>query len=316
MSIRFDGADLSHHNADAGPIDWPTLRSASWWVATKATQGLAYVDPTFTAHRQQMAAQGFTHRLYYGWLSANVDPVAQANFYLATIGALTKGAGCMIDAEEGGITAAGVIAWCETVEAVTRRPVAVYTGAYTAGGTIWQNTQIRTSPFGPRPMHLAAYTTEAKAKALPGVAAYPWSAWQYSSDGPVPGVVGRCDMNRVDVVAHYDLACGVASFPPPHPDNGPTPQEDDVITEADIYKDQDTPGDKYVLLREGFFRPVSAVELGLLGIPLTLELGKPVSKADRDTMAALVPAPVASIPAMHIAADIDTATWHVSGSIG
>lgn len=207
---RFDGADLSHHQDDAGPIDWPTLRQASWWVATKVTQGLAYVDPTFTAHRAEMTAQGFTHRGLYGWIEPMGSSTAQAQHFLSTVGTLSSGEFAMCDAEQGGITAAMVLEWVRTVEAVTHRPVAVYTGAFVAGGTIWQSTEIRHSNFGPRPMHLAAYTTEAKAKALPGVKAYPWSAWQYSSDGPVPGVVGRCDMNRVDDVAVYDVACGIS----------------------------------------------------------------------------------------------------------
>lgn len=218
--IRLDGADLSHHQDDAGPIDWPALRAATWWIATKATQSTQYVDPTFNAHWAQMAAQGFTHRGLYHWLSHTTDPAAQAAHFLTCVGTLHVGEFCMLDAEEAGITAAQVLAWLRAVEAVTHRPCAVYTGAYVAGGTIWQTAEIRNSVYGPRPMHLAAYTTEAKAKALPGVAANPWSAWQWSSNGPVPGVVGRCDMNRVDIVAHFDLAAGISN---------PQPEVDDVL---------------------------------------------------------------------------------------
>jgi hypothetical protein len=134
----------------------------------------------------------------------------------------------MLDAEEAGITAADCLVWCETVEAVTRRPAAVYTGAYVTGGTIWQDSGLRRSRYGRRPFILAAYTTEAKARALPGVAAYRWSSWQYSSSGPVPGITGRCDMNRVDDWAAYDLASGV-SMPVPIPvvTPAPEPMEDD-----------------------------------------------------------------------------------------
>lgn len=214
VPVRFDGADISHHQDDAGPIDWPTLRSVSAWVATKATQSTTYVDPTCETHRAQMGAQAFTRRGLYHWLSHTTSPTAQARHFLNCVGTLHVGEFVMLDAEEGGITAAMCLEWLTAVEAVTRRPGSVYSGAYVAGGTIWQSTEIRRSPYGSRPMHLAAYTSEAKAKALPGVAAYPWSAWQYSSNGPVPGVTGRCDMNRVDVMAHYDLAAGV---PPPTP---------------------------------------------------------------------------------------------------
>lgn len=204
MTIRFDGADLSHYQAT---IDWPTLRAASWWVATKATQGVNYTDPTFATHWAEMGV-GFTHRLAYHWLVPYMSPAAQAARFLSV---WDRTGGAMLDAEQGGITVADVIGWCEAVEAVTLRPVSVYTGAYVAGGTIWQSAAVRTSKYGPRPMHLAAYTTEAKALALPGVNAYPWDAWQYSSNGPVAGVAGRCDMNRVDNRPAYDLACGITS---------------------------------------------------------------------------------------------------------
>ena len=208
VPIRFDGADLSHHNDDAGPIDWPMLRSAGSWIATKATQSTGYVDPTFAEHRRQMALQAFTHRGLYHWLSSTTDPVAQALHFLAVVGSLVPGEFAMLDAEEAGITEAMVLAWCEVVEAFTGRPCTIYSGAFVTAGTIWQSDQIRNGAHGRRPMHLAAYTTEARAKALPGVATHPWQAWQYTSNGPVPGVVGRCDMNRIDDVAAYDLAAG------------------------------------------------------------------------------------------------------------
>jgi GH25 family lysozyme M1 (1,4-beta-N-acetylmuramidase) len=321
---RFDGADLSHHQDDAGPIDWPTLRAASLgaWIATKATQSTGYTDPTCAAHRAQMATQGFIHRGLYHWLSPNTDPAAQAAHFLDVIGTLHPGEFAMLDAEERGITAAMVLAWLAAVEQVTRRPAAVYTGAYVAGGTIWQSTAIRHSIYGPRPMHLAAYTTEEKALALPGVAAYPWDAWQYSSNGPVPGVVGRCDMNRIDNRAAYDLACGIQAAPLP-------PQEDDMPTvitnlaprqfQGVIYQ----PGEiKWALMDDGTKRHMG-IDHKLFGSPA----GTPVSNADLDACPDYVP-PVTVIPPVtvppitvppltgHLVADVDTGTWHITGSVG
>lgn len=216
---RLDGADLSHYQAT---IDWPALRAATWWCATKATQGTTSVDPTFAEHWAQMRAQGFTHRLAYHWLDPVSDPVVQAQHFLSVVGELRAGEGTMLDAEQGGITVERSIVWCETVEAVTHRPCSVYSGVYVAGGTIWRSVNMRSSKYGRRPMHLAAYTTLAKAVAL--VKGDLWDAWQYSSDGPVPGVVGRCDMNEIASITAYDLACGLVVRPPvPAP-----PTEDDM----------------------------------------------------------------------------------------
>lgn len=75
----------------------------------------------------------------------------------------------------------------------------------------------------------------------------------------------------------------------PDPQPQPPQEDDDVITQADIYKAEENPGDKFVLMREGTFRPISETELNLLGIPLTLELGKPATKADRDALGPYLP---------------------------
>src|SRR5207244_4120076 len=161
------------------------------WFACKATQSVRYLDPTFRRFRTEAAALNFRAVGLYHWLSPTSDPAAQAAWFLSSTDGLDVGEFAMLDAEEIGITAGQCLAWCEAVESFTHRPCAVYTGAFVAGGTVWQSTRLRTGKYGARPMILAAYTTEAKAKALPGVQAYPWSSWQYSSSGPVPGITGR-----------------------------------------------------------------------------------------------------------------------------
>lgn len=204
---RFDGADISHYQNEAGPINWQALKNASLgsYFACKATQRANYLDPFFSINRNQSLAVGFEFRLFYHWLSpSNQAPIKdQVNWYLNKIGTLEKGEGVMLDAEESGITAQGTIDWCNAVEQKVQKPCAVYTGAYVAG--LWTNTTLFD---GKRGRHLAAYTTEAKALQLPGVNQFPWDFWQYSSNGPVPGITGRCDMNRIDNVNKLQLICG------------------------------------------------------------------------------------------------------------
>lgn len=235
---RLDGPDVSHFQYDdKPPIDWAATAAAGcWWGATKVTQSTAYLDPTAAQSRDGMRAAGFTHIGLYHWLSSTSDPKSQAAWFLANIGLLVPGEFVMLDVEEPGVTAGQVLAWCEAVEAVTRRPVVVYTGAYIAGGTIWQSTRVRTSTYGPRPMILAAYATEATARALPGVKAYPWDGWQFSSDGPVPGVTGRCDMDRIDNRPAFDLAAGITKAQPSQPSETDMPA---IVTHSDDYDDAD-----------------------------------------------------------------------------
>lgn len=232
---RFDGMDGSHWQVDAGPVDMLALFRASQgnWIAWKATQSIAMVDPTFARKRQEAKAVGFRSRFFYHWLSSTRDVAAQVAHYLRTLGPLEVGEGVMLDAEEAGITVESCLAWLEGVEAVTRRPSDVYTGLYVAGGTIWRDPRIRMSKYGPRPMHLAAYISVSALTArlaAQGVAHLPVHAWQYSSDGPVPGVVGRCDMNSILDRAAFDRACGLDTpVPTPIPIPIPVPLEDDPM---------------------------------------------------------------------------------------
>ena len=234
LARRFDGMDGSHWQEDAGPVDMLALFRASpgSWIAWKATQSIAYVDPTFARKRQEAKAVGFRSRFFYHWLSSTKDPLLQAQHYIRTIGSFEPGEGAMIDAEEAGITVEMCLTWLEGVEAFTKQPCDVYTGLYVAGGTIWRDPRIRMSKFGPRPMHLAAYVSVANLTARLtqlGVADLMVHAWQYSSDGPVPGITGRCDMNAINDVPAFLRACGLSPAPTEPPVPTPVPLEDDPM---------------------------------------------------------------------------------------
>lgn len=278
---RLDGVDVAHYQYDSGPLNWATVAAIpTWWAATKLTQSTTYADPTGQRSRMAFLAAGMTHRGLYHWLSSTTDPAEQAAKFLRELGPVAVGEFAMLDAEEAGITTAGALTWCETVEAVTHRPAVVYSGAYVTGGTIWQSTKLRESKYGRRPFILAAYTTEAKALALPGVRAYPWQAWQFSSNGPVPGVVGRCDMDRVDDRAAFDTACGFTAHTTPiEVQPSPTPQGDDmpaVFTNAEAHSLDGAsygPGVvKWVVMPDGSKRHIGGVEAAVYGTPAGVAL--------------------------------------------
>jgi GH25 family lysozyme M1 (1,4-beta-N-acetylmuramidase) len=225
------GPDVAHYQYEAGaPIDWPTVRTACVWAAAKLTQSTGYLDPTAARSRLSMTAMEFPHRGLYHWLSSTTDPEKQAAWYLRNLASgLVTGEFSMLDAEENGITVEMALAWLEAVEAVIRRPCVVYTGVYVAAGSIWSDPRLRESKWGMRPFIVAAYTTEARMRALPGIAARPPQAWQFSSNGPVPGVTGRCDMNTVFDFPAFDLAAGHTPESHPAP---PVIQEDDMPATA------------------------------------------------------------------------------------
>lgn len=273
---RLDGFDGSHWQKDAGPVDFAALRRSTWWFAWKATQSIRGADPTFTWARNNVAPLGFRHRFFYHWLSSTTDVAAQADHYLRTVGTLAVGEGVMLDAEETGITEASCLAWLERVEAVIQRPSSVYTGLYVAGGTIWKSAKIRNSNFGPRPMHLAAYCTRERLLELlksTDTTALPIHAWQYSSNGPVPGITGRADMNTIIDPAIFDRSCGIvespAPAPAPIPIPVPPPQDDEdmatIITNNEQRLEAAPKVEKYVLMPNGKLRHLPLVEWQLLG---------------------------------------------------
>lgn len=248
---QLHGHDGSHHQFDAGPVDLLALRRACWWLAWKATQKLKYVDPTFATIRR--SAQTFDQFFAYHWLTPGVDadPEEQAAHYLRTIGELRDGEGVMLDAEERGITVSDCLRWLEAVESQTRRPASVYTGLYVASGALWRSSAIRESRYGLRPMHLAAYVSEndlwSRLTQL-GVTGLPIHAWQYSSNGPVPGITGRADMNVILDPEVMHRACWPARKPqpqpdpvqPPAPDPAPTqPEEEDDVLKLIVYVKDD-----------------------------------------------------------------------------
>jgi lysozyme len=216
---RPDGADISHYQDEPhrrwDDIDWRLFRSGindPGWFAAKATQGAGYRDPTMPSFRKAAKMAGFRWRLLYHWLIPGATVEGQVRNFLDAVGPLDVGEGVMLDAEEDGITEAMCVEWCQRVEAITGRPVAVYTGVFVAGGSLWRSPRLFD---GWRPRVLAAYTSEARAQAL--ALPYRWDAWQWTGTGRLPGIVGDVDVDQVDRPEPFDRACGLDK-PVPLPD--------------------------------------------------------------------------------------------------
>lgn len=225
---RVDGIDVAHYQSEHGTeVDWPTVKAncarPDFAVASfKATQGTSSLDPFFADNRHDVAAAGFRWRFGYHWLSAHTDPIRQASWFLAHF-IPGDHEGVCLDAEEAGITEPQVVAWCEYVESVTQRPVAVYTGVYVAGGTIWRSPRVFN---GKRVRWVAAYEPEIKVRAA--CEPYGFDGWQPDGGltGTFPGVTGPVDLDYVDNPIMFDLACSITATPP---DPTPVPiMEDDM----------------------------------------------------------------------------------------
>lgn len=210
--MRLDAVDVARYQKD---VDWKTMFDSGVQMAIyKATQGSTYVDPYFAVNRGNSRAAGFRFRLAYHFLSSDVDIKKQAEHFARTVGFFNPGEGIMLDAERDNLTNKEVteeqcLEWISLIEEKFHRPVAVYSGYYVNAGRIWKSKKIFN---GKRPRCLAAYIAEASMKKIVGE--YFPDMWQYSSNGPVPGVVGRCDMNHVYDWTKFHAVCGLATLPP------------------------------------------------------------------------------------------------------
>lgn len=177
------GVDLSHFNANP---DFHTLRAAGIeFVYTKATQGRAYVDPTFEDHRQRALSVGLRAGAYH-FFDPTIAGAVQAQHFLSVLGSLRSGEippALDLEATPGwdSLSLTGrqvsVKNWLLGVEkALGVRPM-----IYTSMG--WFKETFGFADFSSYPLWLAHYAAE------PGDTGpwKAWTAWQYGEFGRVAG---------------------------------------------------------------------------------------------------------------------------------
>jgi lysozyme len=194
------GIDVSNHQER---IDWARVNADGIEFALiKATEGVGFVDPKLRAHAAGARGAGIRHGFYHfarpdthsGTTVATVtrDARAEADAFLAVAFPRPGNLLPALDLETGGLGPRLLVAWTTAwLERVTGRIGAkplVYT--YPAFWSLMGNT----SKFASYPLWIANYGVTAPQ--LPDR----WTSyaiWQYTSNGRVPGIPGRVDLNRL-----------------------------------------------------------------------------------------------------------------------
>lgn len=219
MTPRREALDVSKHQgvidwsaAHAAGVDLCSMRATTGTIITSRYRkivdghdgpiGGLYVDGQFRANRANAKAAGVRHRLFYHLLNGTQPLEEQADHFLATVGPLGPGEGVLLDYEVAPWTVDQAREWCEYVEARTGRPVAFYGRG--ERWSAWRDTRLFN---GTRPRWLSCWIPEAKARAA--AAPYWGDAWQWTSKGTCPGVVGRVDLSQVDNPHGFDACCGI-----------------------------------------------------------------------------------------------------------
>ncbi len=188
------GVDVSHYD---GAIDWTKTKAAGIGFAImKATETTTYFDPTFDTNWAASKKAGVIRGAYH-FFRANVDPIAQAQWYLSKV---TLEPGDLpptldletTDGETGATIAANAIKWLDYVAAKTGMKPLLYSSPSFISGTLG-------SPAGFQ-NHATLWVAN-WGVSCPNVPSpfTKWAVWQYSSTGTVNGIPSTAvDLDEFD----------------------------------------------------------------------------------------------------------------------
>jgi len=215
------GVDVSHYQ---GNIDWKAVKgSGISFAMAKATEGLTYVDPTFSKNWDGMRAAGLVRSAYhFGRPGSNA--VDQARFFVHQIvarGGWTNSSTMplVLDLEQtDGKSPAEVWAWVQAfmneLQRLTGKPGSIYVGYYFWTGQVGNPTNNLGSP-----LWIAGYVPKPK---IPG-AWKDWTFWQYTDKAKVPGIAAGVDGDYFKgTLAQLQAMC-YGSDSPIAPTPAPTP---------------------------------------------------------------------------------------------
>ena len=179
------GIDVSDHQGD---IDWSLVEGPEW-VIVKATEGKTFQAETFAANYAGARSRGYRVGAYHFARGGNT-PTEEADNFLNTLDGRSLDLPVALDVE-GQFALTGqegtdwLFAWLERIErSLGERPM-IYTS-----NRIYRIKQFKNDlgqykvwfpKYGEQPDNTDPWAD--------------WDIWQYSSQGEVPGIPNRCDMN-------------------------------------------------------------------------------------------------------------------------
>jgi lysozyme len=186
------GFDVSSYQ---GSVDWAAVAGAGLGFAyVKATEGLTFNDPQFARNWSVSKERGIPRGAYH-FFHFNDDPVAQAEFFLASA---APNAGDLLPAVDVEVTdgVTDVTRLVDALSAFITRVEQAMAGkrmlVYTGFG-FWNASFHGSDAFAGHPLWIAEYNGDAT-PVLPG-GWNNWIVWQHSSNGTVPGITGSVDLN-------------------------------------------------------------------------------------------------------------------------
>ena len=195
-----EGIDVSHWQ---GTINWPLVAKAGKQFAfLKASDSTDYRDPTYAANRSNARAAGLVVGAYhFARPDATLgDAVAEADLFVDAAAPATGDLPPVLDLEtSGGLSVTDLQAWVQAFMDRVHESTGIR-GAIYVSPSFWSKYMGNTATFalnGYQVLWIAHWTT-ASQPTMPASnwAGEGWTFWQYTSDGTVPGISGRVDLDR------------------------------------------------------------------------------------------------------------------------
>ena len=194
-----EGIDVSHWQ---GAIDWTKVAAAGKKFAIiKATESTNYIDPSYaTNHAAAKAAGLWTGAYHFAQPSTNAnDAVLEADYFAAYA---NLGTGDLIPALDlevsGGLSVAALQAWVTAFLGEVTARVGIRPMIYTSP-SFWSkymgNSQAL-ADAGYKTLWIAHWGVTSPTIPANNWGGHGWTFWQYTSDGTVPGITGRVDLDR------------------------------------------------------------------------------------------------------------------------
>ena len=195
-----EGIDVSHWQ---NTIDWTKVAGAGKRFAyIKASESTDFVDPLFYQNRSQARAAGLYVGAYHFAQPSTTagDAVAEADHFIAVAAPAKGDLLPVLDLERtGGLSSGALTAWVQGYMGRILSRTGVHAVIYVSP-SFWKNYMGDTTWFSLNGFNVlwVAHWTTASSPTVPGGnwGGDGWTFWQYTSDGVVPGISGRVDMNR------------------------------------------------------------------------------------------------------------------------
>jgi GH25 family lysozyme M1 (1,4-beta-N-acetylmuramidase) len=200
-SNYIEGIDVSKWQ---GVIDWPMVRAAGKRFAiTKATEGIGYEDGKYDANKAGAMGNGIKFGAYHfarpdlnGTLAG---AVGEADWFVDTAGYEAGMIVPTLDLERtGGKSDTALIAWTKAWVGRVDERLGVKPMIY-ASPNFWQTNMSNTTWFadnGYDVLWVAHWGVGSPSVPGNNWGGKSWTFWQYTSDGIVPGISGRVDLDR------------------------------------------------------------------------------------------------------------------------